>query len=97
MPWQGRIRDARSRGEVVQVARDFVAQLSPAEVDRLPVECKPRAIETEADLQEYALLLARHHAHGDAARLIVKLSEFFSNAAARLAQLARRDTASNQR
>jgi len=82
MPWQGRIRDARSRGEVVQVARDFVAQLSPAEVDRLP---------------EYALLLARHHAHGDAARLIVKLSEFFSNAAARLAQLARRDTASNQR
>jgi hypothetical protein len=71
------------------VARDFVAELTPTEIERLPVECRPRAIATESDLQEYALQLARHHAHGDAARVILKLSSFFSSAAARLAELAR--------
>jgi hypothetical protein len=71
------------------VARDFVAQLTHSELERLPVECRPRAIAGEADLQEYALQLARHHAHGDAARLIMKLSGFFSSAAARLADLAK--------
>jgi hypothetical protein len=65
-----------------------VAQLTQAELNQLPTECKPRPLDTEADLQAYALQLARHHAHGDAARLIGKLSAFFSSAAARLARIA---------
>jgi len=89
MPWLARIREARTRDDVVSVARDFVAHLSPSELDRLPVECRPGAIAGEADLQEYALQLARHHAHGDAARVIHKLSSFFSSAAMRLAELAK--------
>jgi 3-deoxy-D-arabino-heptulosonate 7-phosphate (DAHP) synthase len=89
MPWLARVREARTRDDVVRTARDFVAQLTRTDLDRLPVECRPGAIASEADLQEYALQLARHHAHGDAARMIMKISAFFSSAAARLAELAK--------
>jgi hypothetical protein len=89
MPWLALVRDARTRDDVVRVARDFVAELTRAEIERLPVECRPGAIATEAELQEYALQLARHHAHGDSARVIIKLSGFFSSAVHRLAELAK--------
>lgn len=89
MPWLALVRQAKTRDDVVRVARDFVAQLTPAEVDRLPPECRPGPMDSEADLQGYALQLARHHAHGDSARVIMKLSGFFSSAAARLAELAK--------
>jgi hypothetical protein len=89
MPWLARIREARTRDEVVQVAREFVAELTRSEIERLPPECRPGALASEGDLQGYALQLARHHAHGDSARVIIKLSGFFSTAAVRLAQLAK--------
>jgi len=89
MPWLARVREARTRDDVVRIARDFVGQLTDTDLDRLPVECRPGAIASEDDLQDYALQLARHHAHGDAARMIIKISAFFSSAAARLAELAK--------
>jgi hypothetical protein len=89
VPWLARIRQARTRDDVVRVARDFVAELTPAELERLPPECRPGAIDTEADLQAYALQLVRHHGHGDAARVIIKLSSVLSSATTRLAELAR--------
>ncbi len=88
MPWLALVRQARTRDDVVRVARDFVSELTDTELDRLPIECRPGAIANEADLQQYALQLARHHAHGDAARVIFKISAFFSSAASRLAELA---------
>jgi hypothetical protein len=89
MPWLARVREARTRDDVLTVAREFLAQITPAELDRLPPECRPPAVRSEADLHVYALQLARHHGHGDAARVIIKLSGFFSAAAVRLAQLAK--------
>lgn len=89
MPWLALVREAKNREDVVSIARDFAAHLSPAEIERLPPECRPGPIRSETDLQRYALLLAQHHGHGDAARVIMKLSGFFSAAAARLGEFGR--------
>ena len=88
MPWLARLRAARTRPEVLEVAREYVAKLPDGEVARLPSECRPGKLATEQDLQEYAFRLVKHHGHGDDARAVIKLSEFFSRAAIRLAELA---------
>jgi hypothetical protein len=88
MPWLARLRAARTRTEVLEVAREYVARLPAGEVALLPSECRPGKLATEEDLQEYAFRLVKHHGHGDDARAVIRLSEFFSRAAIRLAELA---------
>jgi hypothetical protein len=87
MPWLARIRSSKARDDVVRVAREYVAQLSASELELLPQECLT-GVMTEAYIQQCAWALARHHGHGDNARIVHKLGEFFSSAAVRLAELA---------
>ena len=91
MSWAARVEAAASEHEVVEVARDFLAQFTPYEVHALPADCKPPAKIVDADdVTAYALSLVRHDcAEGAAdAQPAHKMAAFFSHAAGRLARLA---------
>ena len=89
LAWQRRIDETSSEADVVAIARDFVGRLSPSDVERLPEICRPVPIGRGSDVTEYASILVRHHCSGDGAthRLVARLTEFFSAAARRVAEL----------
>ena len=90
--WQLKLEHAETEVEVVAAAREFLAQFSPYEIEVLPARCQPPLKLVDADdIAAYALELVRHdrqHLGGDA--LVGKLAAFFSHAALRLSQVARR-------
>jgi hypothetical protein len=88
MPWLARVATARTPDDVLSVAREYVAHFAVESGDSLPVELRPGPLATADDLQHYALALARYHGHGETARGVYKVAEFFSRAAVRLAELA---------
>ncbi len=87
--WQRRLDAASSEADVVAIARDFVALLSPSDLERLPEICRPTPLARGSDVTEYASILVRHHCGGDgaASRLVDWLIRFFSAAARRLSEL----------
>lgn len=89
--WAARVEGATSVHEVLEVARDFLARLTPYEVHSLPSACMPPPKIVDADdVTAYALALVRHdcaESPGDAG-LAHKLADFFSHASGRLAGLA---------
>lgn len=88
MPWLARVATARTPDEVLAIAREYVEHFSVGASDSLPPELRPGEIATASALQQYALTLVRYHGHGENARAVYRLSEFFSRAAVRLAELA---------
>lgn len=89
--WAARVEGAGSAQEVVEVGREFLAQLTPYEVHGLPASCAPPPKLVDADdVTAYALALVRHDCAGDCgdADLAHKLADFFSHASGRLARLA---------
>lgn len=88
MPWLARVATARTPDDVLAIAREYVAHFAMASGDSLPRELRPGTLATVDDVQKYALALARYHGHGETARGVYKVSEFFSRAAVRLAELA---------
>jgi hypothetical protein len=90
--WQERLEEASSEAEVVEVARDFLAAFTPAEMALLPPECRPGKFFEANDVTSYAFALVRHHCGDDAetAELVHKLARFFSNASTRLSQIMAR-------
>ena len=89
--WAARVEGAFSAQEVLEVARDFLAQLTPYEVHALPPPCMPPPKLVDGDdVTAYALTLVRHDCAGDGGERVLahKLADFFSHASGRLAQLA---------
>ena len=88
--WQDRLTHAQTETDVVEVARDFIAQFSPYEIAALPESCRPpNRVKDANDITEYAFTLVRHHCdngepHDYAAH---RLTNFFSNAAVRLSKI----------
>lgn len=87
--WQDRLSGAQTEGEVVDIARDYIAQFSPEEIGELANPCKPGKIVDATDVSEYALTLMRHHCDDGAgvATPIHRLAAFFSNASVRVSQI----------
>lgn len=87
--WQGRLNNATGEGEVVGIARDFVAQFDYAQVAGLPAECRPGKLVDANDITVYAFTLAQNCTGGDTegAVLVEKLAAFFSHASIRLARI----------
>lgn len=87
--WQDRLAAASNEAEVVDVARDYVAQFTFEEIGHLPDVCKPEKIVDAQDVANYAVTLMTHHCDdGEGATSpIHRLAAFFSNASARLAGL----------
>ena len=89
--WAARVEGATSVHEVVEVAREFLAQLTPYEVHALPSACMPPPKIVDADdVTAYALALVRHDCAEteNGGGLAHKMADFFSHASGRLAHLA---------
>jgi hypothetical protein len=87
--WQDQLDEATSEAEVVMVARDFMANVEHWELAMVPAACQPGKFFDANDITGYAFTLISNEADVDSesARLVKKLSAFFSAASIRLAQL----------
>ncbi|HZZ93929.1 MAG TPA: hypothetical protein VFE23_15315 [Usitatibacter sp.] len=93
--WAAGVEGAESVHDVIELARDFLAQFTPYEIFALPQACKPPAKIVDADdITAYAFALMRHQCAEGAhhAEMIRKMAGFFSHAAHRLAYLAVSDS-----
>ena len=90
LSWQDRLDNATSEGDVVVVARDFIAQFSPQEIDVLPEVARPGKFFDSNDITAYAFLLVRRDCDDRAAPVVHKLAGFFSRASIRLSQIMAR-------
>lgn len=91
LSWEQRIEVADSEAGVIELAREYVAQLEHWEIVLLPEALRPRKIVDAQDISNYAFDLVRHDAEDEAgARLVHKLAAFFSRCSMHLSQLATR-------
>jgi hypothetical protein len=87
--WQGRLEAATSREGVVDVARDFLALVTPEEVARMPVDCRPVKLVDGEDVANYAVTLTRRSCDPDCFNdhNLQRIAAFFGDALGRLSQL----------
>ena len=88
--WVDSIRKTSSIGELLGMARKYVASLEPARIRALPIECRPGALLTSDDLSAYALALVRHRISMQSSPEAIDIEElgnFFAAAAVRLAEI----------
>jgi hypothetical protein len=87
--WQGLLATCATEAEVVAVARDFLATISPCEAARLPETLRPRRMLDANDITTYAFDLVRGDAGDDGGtqRALHRLAHFFSRASIRLAEI----------
>jgi hypothetical protein len=89
--WQGELDAATSSKDVLNAARDYVALLTRDEIAVLPRGCRPVSIESETDINEWALRLVQNclvdHADSTAIGLLQEVSDFFVMASSRLTEL----------
>ncbi len=91
MAWNKEVRAARDWQELLALARDFVAKLSPEEVATLPPTCREIRIKGTDDLYFWHERLAEEFfaraARGDPTRAHRDLLDFFTMAAERASEL----------
>lgn len=89
MGWQGRLDAATSREDVVGVARDFLALVTPEEVASMPADCRPAKLVDGEDVANYAVTLARRSCDPDCFEdhNLQRIAAFFGDALGRLSQL----------
>jgi hypothetical protein len=91
LTWEHRLDLAESEAEVIELAREYVAQLEHWEIVLLPEELRPRKMVDALDISNYAFELVRYDCEDDiCARLIHKLAAFFSRCSIHLSQLLTR-------
>jgi len=102
MSWTKEIRAARSWQELLALAKDFVAKLSPEEVASLPPTCREIRIKGTDDLYFWHERLAEEFfaraARGDPTTVHRDLLDFFTVASERASELhgqAPADSATN--
>jgi hypothetical protein len=92
MRWHKEIRAARSWQELLSLARDFVAHLSPEEVATLPPTCREIRIKGSDDLYFWHERLAEEYfaraSRGDPSDAHRDMLDFFTVAAERASALA---------
>ena len=91
MSWHKEIRAARNWQELLGLARDFVAKLTPDEVATLPPTCREIRIKGTDDLHFWHERLAEEFfaraSRGDPSRAHRDLLDFFTIAAERATEL----------
>jgi len=91
MRWHKEIRAARSWQELLALARDFVARLSPEEVATLPPTCREIRIKGSDDLYFWHERLAEEYfaraSRGDPSEVHRDTLDFFTVAAERASEL----------
>ena len=88
LSWQDRLDDAVSESEVLAIAREFLATVTPYEIARLPEALRPQKIGGASDITSYAFELVRgDFEDGEGQRVLHRLAHFFSRASIRLSQI----------
>ena len=88
--WAERLEEAQTEGEIVSLARYFVARFGPEELARLPERCRPARIVDSEDISEYAMTLVRCELEiqGPERGLLTRMATFFSAASLRLSEVS---------
>ncbi|HEX4332353.1 MAG TPA: hypothetical protein VH040_09450 [Usitatibacter sp.] len=84
------IRSTGNIGELLEMARRYVATWDAARIEALAPECRPPPLVTSDDLSAYALTLVRQQlviGGSRDARAVQELGNFFAAAAVRLAEI----------
>lgn len=93
MSWNKEIRAARNWQELLALARDFVAKLTPDEVVTLPATCREIRIKGTDDIHFWHERLAEEFfaraSRGDPSHAHRDLLDFFTMAAERAAEISR--------
>ena len=88
LTWQERLDDVTSEPEVVDVARDYLATLSPEEFASLPEALRPGKIVDANDITTYAFDLVRKECHDEGVQhLVQRLGHIMSRASIRLSEI----------
>lgn len=89
--WFSQIDRSRSVAEVVGVARDFIATLTPEEMKLLPPDCRPGKLRDEADIEALHSTLVeayrKSRATGKELETLQRLTSFVVRASIRLAEV----------
>ena len=87
--WNLRLRGAHSNREVIALAREFIAQWTPAEIADLPESCRPWTMHGADDLAYYAFVLAKEERKSATYNpRLATLAGFFAAASLRLSEIA---------
>lgn len=87
--WPELLAQAKSPDEVLQIALDYFASLTPQDIASLPDECVPpwRLVSPE-EIVEYAFTLVRQRVSSQNDNTVLfRSANFFSHAARRVAEL----------
>ena len=89
LSWQDRLDGAMTESEVLAIAREFLATVTPYEIARLPVGLRPQKIGDANDVTSYAFELVRGDFEDDedGRRVLHRLAHFFSRASIRLSKI----------
>lgn len=89
--WRNLVRASGHEEEVLGLVRDLVARWSPAEIARLPEDCRPGRIRDAEDVSQWAYQLASSHCAGSVSSadepFLERMLEFVTQAAVRLSEL----------
>ena len=89
--WQKLTENAQSVEEVLDIAQDYIASLTPADLFTVPEECRPIRIRDESDIDFWNLRLAEEcravWGTDRDGKLLTQLSQFFMCASVRLSRL----------
>ena len=88
LTWQERLDTATSEAEVIDVARDYLATVSPREIGSLPEALRPGKIVDANDITTYAFDLVRQECHDEGTQhLVQRLAHIMSRASIRLSEI----------
>jgi hypothetical protein len=86
--WQHRLDEASTPEDVVDVVHDFLALWKQEDIEELPFDCRPGGMASAAQVNSYALKLARRHTIGIGdVSAMHRMATFFTKAALRLYQI----------
>lgn len=96
---QSQLGAATSEAEVVALAREFLASISPYDLARIPESLRPRKLVDGKDITEYAVKLVRYDCDDSdgSARCMRRLANFFSSASIKLSKLVPTENADSTR
>jgi hypothetical protein len=88
LTWIDRVDAASTVDEVMDIARVYMAQITPGEVGALPQKCRPRKLFDTSDLTEFALDLVRETCiDPEPSPMVMKMAAVISHASTKITGL----------
>lgn len=89
--WHEMVDTAQTTGEVLEIARDYMASLSADDLVSVPDDCRPAHLQDQSDIDFWNLRLAEEcrSIWGTTrdGHMVTELSQFFLHASVRLSRI----------